>query len=362
MNLNNLHEILNRYDSHMEHLYFERGELRKWKATKTWQENWNTDRPFIERFKEATKDCGILLDYGKMHIRQGVIKLHGIEPETIEDLFEKTLFKASSNVNEIQNNMDSFIDGYNAVLESYFPKCYFFKIDRYAASNFLSYNNPQLDYMFRYKKAAAMAKYIGFGEEIGTGKLFKLANYYRMCDIIVDAIKEHSSLLERHFSMLSDDCYRDESLHLLAFDIMYTSEYMGFYSDLIIPDVGKKKIKTVKKEEPIENTALLNEIEKLEVELEGVESELEEFDVIPLIGVNVNSQDYGDGIIVAQNNDKISVKYANKTVEYKMSNQFKRRYSFENDTETIEYFTEYGQLVEKQKKIKQKLELKKKLL
>ena len=70
-------------------------------------------------------------------------------------------------------------------------------------------NNPGLHYIYRSSNASAMAKYVDFGFSIGSGGSFSLVNYYRLCEELVAALKQHPSLLEKHFSRITEDLYYD---------------------------------------------------------------------------------------------------------------------------------------------------------
>ena len=105
------------------------------------------------------------------------------------------------------------------------------------------------------KYALLMAKYIDFGFDIGSGASFRLEQYYRMCDEITGALREHESLLEKHFNMLTDKCYVDDSLHLMTFDLIYCCKTYDFYQGLVAPSTGK----TVRKRKTASSTSLTPE-------------------------------------------------------------------------------------------------------
>lgn len=155
-------------------------------------------------------------------------------------MFRDVLFSdAHGDVATVQDNMDRFIDEYNALLQKYFPRNWSFKQDRHSASVFLAMNDPDFNYPFKASEAQTMAKYLDFGFSIGAGTSFSLPNYYRLCEEVVAALKEHESLLEKHFSRLTNEYYRDQSLHLLAFDLMYCCRTYNFYRGLTVPSTGK---------------------------------------------------------------------------------------------------------------------------
>ena len=68
-------------------------------------------------------------------------------------------------------------------------------------------NNPDFNYVYTSSEALTMAKYLDFGFSIGSGTGFSLPNYYRLCEEIVSVLREHDSLLEKHFSRLTPEYY-----------------------------------------------------------------------------------------------------------------------------------------------------------
>ena len=138
---------------------------------------------------------------------------------------------------------DRFLEEYENLRCKYFPSNWSFKQDRHSASVFLAMNNPDFNYVYKSSEALTMAKYLDFGFSIGSGISFSLPNYYRLCEEIGFALREHDSLLEMHFSRLTPEYYNDQSLHLLAFDLMYCCRTYNFYNVVTLPAAVKAKRK-----------------------------------------------------------------------------------------------------------------------
>ena len=80
MNTDNLHELIDRYESKIDKLYNEEhDELFKWRAMKTWRDEWfkpeTSFSSFAERFAAAKKDFLLFIDNSRMHPSSGVLKL-----------------------------------------------------------------------------------------------------------------------------------------------------------------------------------------------------------------------------------------------------------------------------------------------
>ena len=298
------------------------------------------------------------MDNSRMHPSTGVIKLWEKEPETTESLFNDILFGNAEDASGIQNNMERFLDEYELLRQRYYPGNWSYKQDRHSASVFLAMNMPNVNYVYKSTEALKMAKYSEFGLDIGSGHSFSLPNYYALCDEIVNVLKEHDTLLKKHFSRLSlsSEYYKDDSLHLLAFDLMYCSNAYNFYKGLIEPVTKKTIKKPVKPSLSAEEIARLEaerneKIAELEDEISQLELKCSDVDDISLIDVQVTSKQYGVGIVIEQNTDKIKVKFNSAEKSFVLNAKYLSRPTFENDDEIIAIFTEYADNKERIKKL-----------
>lgn len=371
MNTDNLHELIDRYESKIDKIYnAEHNELFKWRAMKTWRDEWFKPEAsfpsFAERFTAAKKDFSLFIDNSRMHPSSGVLKLWEKEPETVEHLFQDILFGDSGgNVSVAQDYMDSFLDEYEALRQKYYPGNWSYKQDRHSASVYLAMNEPEYHYVYKSSEALTMAKYIDFGSDIGAGTYFSLENYYRLCDGIVAALKAHDSLLEKHFSKLTAQHYIDRSLHLLAFDLMYCCRTYNYYKGLTVPSTSKVKKKGVSNLSTAEEHARkekerLAKIESIEQEIEALERSTDGCEDISLLGVQVTSAQYGVGTVVGQETNKITVMFSDVQKNFILDIKYKARPRFEDDEAIVEAFTTYGRAQEQIRVLRQELELLKK--
>lgn len=222
-------------------------------------------------------------------------------------------------------------------------------------------NDPDFNYVYKSSEAQTMAKYVDFGLSIGSGSSFSLPNYYKLCDEIVEALREHDSLLKTHFSRLTSEHYNDQSLHLLAFDLMYCCRTYNFYHGVSIPSVPKssRKKASAASISPEEAKRLeeerLAKIAALEQEINELERSCDSCSEISLIGVQVTAKPYGIGTVVAQEINNIRVSFGGTEKAYILDRKYVARPRFENDEEIISVFTEYGQKQEQIKKLRREL-------
>lgn len=366
MKAENLYELINRYEANLNMLYNETNdELFKWKAMKVWRDEWfkpeSAFNSFADRFNAARREFSLFIDNSRVHPSAGVIKLWERAPDTVEHLFRDVLFRDSKgDISATQNNMDQFLEEYEALRQKHFPSSWSFKQDRHSASVFLAINDPTLHYVYKASEAQSMSKYIGFGLPIGSGSNFSLPNYYRLCDLIVEALKEHTSLLEKHMDRLTEDYYQDDSLHLLAFDLMYCCRSYGFYNGLEVPSTGKT-IHRPKNSAPLDQEQQENlraeKKRELEIQAEVIARRCEECCEISLIGVQVTAKPYGVGTVIAQNHNQIRVRFAETEKDYILHRRYIARPRFEDDETIIAAFTEYEDLQTQLKSLRRQIEM-----
>lgn len=235
MNTDNLHKLINRYtDNYYTVNISGHDEVFKWAAIKQFRDVWFSDKykniPFARKFNDAKKQCSILIDNKQVSPTNGIVKMAEAAPNEVESLFENVLFSNSTDPKTIQNNMDKFLEEIEIIRQRYFPQCWKYKQDRHAVSCYLYFYAPEINYIYRYREAEEFAKYTEFGFDLGSGESFSLPNYYKLCDIIVDALKEHEDLISKYKKLIKDNdkYYYDKSLHLLAFDLMYCCRTYNF--------------------------------------------------------------------------------------------------------------------------------------
>ena len=362
MNRENLHRLIDKYE---EKFYVlngsEHDEIFKWRAAKQFRDVWFSEEakamPFSEKFALAKKKFSILMDNSYVSPSNGVVKIAEHDQETVAYLFENYLFADDGgDLSLRQNNMDTFLAEFDKLRIKYYPQSFKFKQDRHSASCYLAFFAPSSNYIYRYSEAEAFAQNIEFGKDLGSGASFRLDHYYEMCDLIVEALKEHPSLLEKHFAFLSDKCYRDESLHLLAFDLMYCCRTYNYYKGMTHAS-KKESIKAYTEAEAREKERAARDaqIAELTDELHGLEMRLEQINGISLLDVEVTQNMYGKGVIIAQQGNRITVKFEAGEKMFIISKKFPVRPKFENDTETVEAFTEYESLLQQIDSLKKKI-------
>lgn len=363
MNTNNLHELINRYESN--YALFnnkEHDEVFKWRAVQQFHSVWFSDnkpKDFASLFKKAKKECSILIDNAQISPTNGIVKLAEKYPDEVERLFRDVLFAPDNGDIELkQDHMETFLNKIEKLRQKAFPRFYKYKQDRHAVSCYMSFVDPEHNFIYRYSEAEEFAKNIEFGMEIGSGENFKLKNYYALCEIIVKALKEHTSLIDKYHELIhSDKFYPDESLHLLAFDFMYCCRCYNLFNGL--SHISKKesiksyKLEQLREQEAVEKQKKINELEK---EIRDLELSIEPYKDISLLNVEVYHKQHGNGIIIGQDVNNIIIRFSDVEKKFVIHKKYISRPTFENDEEVVEAFTIYADTVTKIESLERELE------
>lgn len=362
MNDDNLRELLDRYCGRIPVLYGDKhDELFKWKAVKTFRDVWFSpeaaSEPFSVMFAAACRDSSVLINNSQVSPTNGIVKLAEAEPETVRRLFTDVLFAPDGGeIDRRQDNMESFLERIEAVRVKYYPQCWKYKQDRHAASCYLTFFAPEDNYIYRFSDADEFAKRIEYGVDIGSGANFRLSAYYKMCDRIAEAIKEDTQLMKAHFDSLRDCHYRDESMHILTFDLMYCSRTYNLYAGmeyLSKKESVKKHQETQRRED--EDRKRGEMIAGLREDERALKIEMEKYEDISLLNVEVTQKQYGTGTVICQQGNLITVRFSDAEKSFYINRKYSARPTFDGDEEIVSAFTEYDLLKSRLRTVERQL-------
>ena len=138
---------------------------------------------------------------------------------------------------------------------------------------------------------------------------------------------------------------------------MYCCRCYNFYTGL---SHAKKKdsikaytAQQLHEKEEAERQAKITELEDA---IHSLDVQMELFEEISLIGVEVTQKMYGNGTVIAQEGSKITVQFPAKTTAYFINKQYTMRPRFENDEEIVEAFTKLDNLKAQKAKLEKELE------
>lgn len=363
MNSENLHQLISRYEDNFELINnAQNEEIFKWRAVRCFQEVWfddaNESLSFAEKFRAATRECSVLIDNGQVSPANGIVKMAEQEPDEVERLFNEVLFSDDGgDLSLRQDHLEEFLEGIEAVRQRCFPSFWKYSQDRHSAFTYLALYAPEENYIYKYSEAEDFAKCVEYGIDIGSGQNFKLDAYYGLCDIVVDALREHPTLLEKHWAICGDDCYHDQSLHLLAFDVIYCARAYNFYTGLAFR-AKSESIKAytqaeLRKKEEAEKQAQRDEVEK---QIHALELRMAEIERISLLNVQVQHKQYGTGVVTGQKATTITVQFGDISKSFIINKKFPARPTFEDDADIVDAFTEYDDAAKRVQLLRRQLD------
>lgn len=95
---------------------------------------------------------------------------------------------------------------------------------------YLTFHYPEKYYLYKYTMFTTFCKRVGFVEDKPTKKsvIWKVESYNRLCEIVLNEVKNDNELISMSMSRLDNSCYKDDAFHLLTMDIIYYgSTYMS---------------------------------------------------------------------------------------------------------------------------------------
>ena len=362
MNYENLHKLIDQYEENIYYLNDSHNDEKfKWHAVQRFQDTWFSPEAesldFSELFYRAIKGSAVLINNSTVQPANGVVKLAEKAPEEVERLFREVLFADDDDDLDVrQEHMEEFLDGMEALLQQYYPASWKYRQDRHAASCYLAMYAPEKNYIYKYSPVESFAIYTEFGKDIGSGSSFKLAHYYELGDIVVAALKEHPELLRKHAELLDDTYYRDESLHLLAFDIIYCADTYGYFKDLK-HQAKKDSIKEYTAEQQRKAVAEERQaaIDAIEQQIMQTESQIDVYRSISLVGTQVQHKAWGIGKVIQQNINMVKVRFGDTEKQFIISTKFPMRPTFEDDAEIVAAMTDYEGKMKELDSLKKKL-------
>lgn len=365
MNTENLSTLIQRYEDNFDLINNNKNdEIFKWRAVRCFQDIWFNpdyeDMDFAGRFKAATKECSVLLDNGQVSPTNGIVKMAEVEPDEVERLFVDVLFADDQGDLQVrQDHVEEFLEGIEAVRQRCFPSYWKYGQDRHCAFTYLSLYAPEENYIYKYTEAEEFSKHIEYGIDIGSGQAFRLDAYYGMCDLVVEALREHPTLLEKHWAICDESCYHDDSLHLFAFDIIYCARAYNLYQGItFIPKSQSTKAYTTEQLRLKEEAETQEKIAALEADIQAKDIELDQYRSISLLNVQVTHKQYGTGVVVAQKDNTIKVHFPEGLEKsFMIHAKFAARPTFEDDAQIVAAFTEFNRLTKEIQMLQKQLAL-----
>ncbi len=374
MNQVNLAKLFHNYiESYNVLTDAEHDELYKWRAVNHFQRHWDLEaEDFGTMFKQAMEQSFNLINNSIVQPTNGIVFLCQQNKETEEEVreeFKKLLAPDDGNIRTRQDRIDAFVAAINEKLQKAAPGKWKYDQDRRAAIMYLSFIEPDNNFMFKSTEAKAFANGCEFGEDIGSGQTFRLDVYYRMCKELVEEIKKNEKLCALLEDKLQAEANADEDktnpiteiagrYNIYAYDLMYCAYAYNLYGD--IPVRKKTKLSSIeqkKQDRQIRIQELASQRDEAKEQVEQVEAQLNENSLPDLTGMAVKNIRYGAGTVAEQSGKYLTVEFSTGAKKFVLPDAVTKGFLKIEDADTLHCFEKIGSLTERKEKYTREIEM-----
>lgn len=241
-----IRKIISHYKQHFTEA--DQGERYKWEAIGWYKKHWDINASdFAAMLEVAFSKTANLLASGMYYPYRMIVAYAQADPEEVRRIFKQLHneeLPLAQRYSAFRESCQRYIDkrkqndpGREKALQHY--------QDLRAVMVYLTFEYPEKYYLFKSRMYTTFRDRVGFVEEKPKQKsiVWKVESYSRLCEIVLDEVKQDAELQAMSKARLNEDCYQDEALHLLAMDIVfYGSAYMG-EADFVVEQEQKAAVK-----------------------------------------------------------------------------------------------------------------------
>ena len=219
--------IIKNYKENFEQI--DKEERYKWEAIAWYKKHWDINAPnFSEMIENAFGKTFNLLSAGMYYPRKVLIEYAKDYPEDVRAIFRQ-LHDENISLEERFLNFRKAFDNRIIELEAKSSKKLQSYQDLRAVMLYLTFQYPEKYYLFKSTMYTKFKERVGYIEDnsIVKSKISQYEHFSKLCSLILEETMNDEELIIMHKNRLDENCYKDESFHLLAMDIMYYgSTYM----------------------------------------------------------------------------------------------------------------------------------------
>ena len=300
MNKANLQSIFKKYIDNFEMLNNEKNdETYKWEIAQEFQYFDIDAEDFAEMLAHMWKVSANLIDSSQQLPFYALVDYARKEPETVREMFRKLFDEEQIDDEAKQELIDDFITSSEELRLKYYPDSHLYMNNQRSVMMLLFLRYPDSNYGYKASQAKSFADCIEFYEDWGPMTDFKLGIFRRMCDQLIEEIKSNEALTETHksrFENTNRKLHPDNNLHILALDIIYSSQAYNFYGDITFDPINAKSRKLYF-ERVAKAKSLAEAVEKAKADAELLD-EAKKYIVETLVkGLSVRHRAFGEGIV-----------------------------------------------------------------
>lgn len=237
MNKANLHSIFKSYIDNFESINTKHDESYKWEIAQKFQ-SFNVDaEDFVAELNAIWKASENIIDSSHQLPFYALVDYatnYG-ETETVREMFRQLYEDEFFSIEEKQKRIDAFLQTSEELRLKHKPDSHLYIANQGTVMQLLFLRYPNSNYGYKASQAKSFADCIEYYDDWGSMNAFQLGVYCRMCDQIIEEIRQCDALLETHKSRYENTerkFHPDENLHILLLDIIYSSQTYNFYEGI----------------------------------------------------------------------------------------------------------------------------------
>lgn len=207
----------------------EPNETFKWHIAHHFRDLMNPESDnFVQGIHSAVGKCSDLIDSRNRYPFSALANCADRDEDAVRELFRALFADDGGDLTARQRKIDRFIEDANALTRRLYSENGVFMNDQRSAMAYLAMYDPDNHYLYKATEANLFASCIRFFDDWGSGTNFRMDVYYRMCDALVEEIRNCEPLLKTHKSRyvgkdgaLVPELHPDRNYHIFAFDIIY---------------------------------------------------------------------------------------------------------------------------------------------
>ena len=365
MNKSKLDKLFSHYVSNFKKISYGQNEIYKWEIVQAFQKNFDLNlgnQEFQEMLNGLWKKSGNLIDNSAQHSFYALVDYAQHDTESVKKLFYDLFEDDHGNLDVRQSKINDFIDGTEELRLKYAPDSWKYVNDQRTVMAYLFLNDPEHNYLYKATQAHEFADCVEFYDNWGTGTNFSLAVYYEMCDEVVAAMRENQELMaanqQRFQPTETRDLYPDPALHILCFDLIYSSQLYGLYNGISYKHLKAAEKKAILKRREDANCAL-EAYQKAKADMDHLNNVRDYLKKEIVTGKEVRHKIYGIGTVEVQKNQVISVRFADSigVKRFSLLPAFAGGYLKVNEAQSASYIQKNLKAMRMENCIQKKLEL-----
>lgn len=238
MNLEKVQAYIKLYKEHFQYLH--EHEWYKWRAVKTFQDNWDIEaKDFSKMFEKAVEHTYNLLQGPNEYSRDIMSFYISRDAAFVRGMFSN-LFDESK---EITARVEDFTAGANELQQRFSEPGQKHHQTSRAIAAYLTLRYPDSYYFYKTKMVRKYFQAVDYPIDLNQNSPSKFTVYYHACDLLRAEIEKDQELIGMHLSRLGEGLFYDNSLHILTQDVIYAiAEHFPDMGVIIEGDVGLKSV------------------------------------------------------------------------------------------------------------------------